>query len=322
MIGLDREALRTLAAAAEPLDGFGASDEPLAAPALGWIVATLAPRAVLRVGLGEGACLAALARAAARLAPEPPCLALAGAAEEPGAGVERAARAGGGSARVLGDATEARAALGAGGAGLLSLGAGVDAATVLRTWRDALAPGAAVAIDAPDGAALDRAWEALRGAFGPDASAASLGGAVVAVPDGAGALGAVLGDASISAPLSALLERLGRGLVARAPIRDGRGDEDGALDAAGRAGDRALAAEREAEALRRVAAEASRRRADDDAALARAMAERERELHHARSRLRDMEKEERRLKAELEERFREIAALTRDAVAPEGAPGG
>ena len=319
---------RAVAALLELPDGVAASDELSAAPALAWLVDALRPRTVLRLGLGQGAALAVLARAAER-APGTACLALPAREGEPEAAAARVARDHPDALRLVADAAEARRAIGDAGAGLLSLGAGAGAAA-LAAWREVLAPAGAVSIDAPDARAADRAWGALREALGSEVPAAALGGVVVAAPGALpdGALATALRD---PAGLSALLGRMGRALLAQARAGEVAPDEAAlredlararalaeALQAEGDAArDRALAAMREAEALRERAAEEARRRSADDAALARALAERERELHHARSRLRDMEKEARRLSEELDARFHEIAALT-SAPAEEG----
>ena len=291
---------RALAALMERPEGVGASDELLAAPALGWLAAALRPRAILRLGHGHGAALAALARAAERV-PGAVCLAAPLDGEGPAAAAGQLAREHPEALRLVPDAAARARRDGGPGTGAPFGRRGRGGARPRRVARCAGARGA-VAIDAPDAASSDRAWGALREAFGGCVPMAALGGVVVAAPGGAeeGPLGEALRD---PAALSALLGRMGRALLAQALSEGPEAGEDTARD-------RAMAAEREAEALRERLAEEARRRVDDDASLARAMAERERELHHARGRLRDMEKETQRLSEELEARFREIAALT------------
>ena len=324
---LDPATLRALAGLMEPPEAQGDPAEIAAGPALAWLVGVLRPRSVVRLGTGGGAALGALARAAERLGGPVRILGVPLGEGEPGAEARRVARERSELVRLAPGARAAREE--AGEVALLSARSG-DAVPSLGEWRDALAPGGAVAIDAPDAEAAERATAALGDAFGDDVPRAVLGGLVLALPGAAppAALGAILADAAVAAPLSALLGRLGRAARAeasrgafegtealRGALRRAEDRADARLGALTEAQKRAVAALREAEALRREAERLARERAADDAAIARSVAGRERELHEARSRIASLEAETQRLERELAARFDEIALLTRERIA-------
>ena len=161
-----------------------------------------------------------------------------------------------------------------------------------------------------------------------------LGGVAVALPKNAPAELAGLPSGPSGPPLSALLSRLGRGLLAearmgRSPLDDPAGALRRAEDLAeARAAEAAraragtLRALREVEALHREADRLARLRDAEDAALRQAAAERERALARAEGRIAALESETERLTRLLEQRFEEIGLLTRERLEREGASQG
>ncbi len=323
---LDPGTLRAFAALMGPPGAPGGPDELAAAPALAWLAGACRPRRVVRLGTGGGAALAALARAAERLGAGARVLGVPCREGEPGAEARGVAREHGEVLRLAPGGRAAREQ--AGEVGLLSLGAAAGL-PALRAWRERLAPDGVVAIDAPDGEAMARAMDGLGEALGDGVRRAALGGLAVALPGAApcAGLAAALDDAAVAAPLSAMLGRLGRALRAEAradapveapdlreALRRAEDLADSRLVAATQSQGRALAAMRQAEALREEADRLARRRGEDDASVARAMAERERELHEARRRAAALEAQVERLDRQLAARFEEIALLTRERV--------
>ena len=310
----------------EPVEAVGAAPAELVPiPALRWLAGALRPRMAVRLGLGGGAALAALARAAEGIGAPAPCVGVPCGEGEPGAAARAVARDRGEVVR-LADRGERPPE----GVDLLSVAAGEAAA--LDAWRGALAPGAAVAIDAPDAAAAEVAAAALAHAFGPEAPVVVLGGLAVALPGGAppAERAWALGSGPRGAALSALLGRLGRAMAAEAARTGGGGGApaealrraedlaDARLAGLVEARGRALAAVRRAEALREEADAMRRSQAARDGALAHAAAVRERALETARSRVAALEAEVARLRGELAQRFEEIALLTRERLGLEG----
>ena len=319
--------LAALASLAEPPEADGSPGEVAALPALRWLAGELAPRRSARVGLGAGAAAAALARAGSG-----EVLAAPWGEGEPGGGVRRLA----GRVRLVEGVGVARAEAGDGTLDLLSLAHG--AAEALGEWAATVAPGGAVALDAPEpGAAL----AALRAAFGPSVPTAALGGVAVALPgsEPPARLASLLAGPDAAAT-DALLGCLGAGLAARAGAAPrpspgfaeagpGAGEDDALRRLRDLAEERAreatraraetLAALRAAEAASREADGAARLRAEEDAGIRAATAERERALHRAAERIAALEAEAEALRGRLAERFEEIALLTRERLEREGA---
>jgi hypothetical protein len=285
-VPLDPHALRALAALLDRPEGAGA--DLAAAPALAWLLGVAGGPAV-RVGLATGGPLGALARAAERSAT------VVVGAGEPGAEALAVARAHPEAVRLGG---------GVEGVRLLSVASADDFAP----WREALAPGAAVALDGPGEL--------------PGASAVRLGPLTVAVPDGTGPVARALAEPAVVAPLGALLAAMGRGLAAAAlPAGDGpalaeaRRLAEDRLALLGAAQDRALAALTAAsDAEARADREAARREAEM-AAIARATAARERDLRLAHERIAALDAELDAARRSIAERFEEIAMLTQDRMA-------
>ena len=290
--------LRTLAALLRP----GA---PAEWPALVWLSAAAGQGLAARIGLRSGAALAALAAAAERGGAGSRVLAVPLAGGEPGP----AARA------VLEEHPEVVELAGeVRGARLLS----AHAPEVLKEFLPVLAPGGVVAVDGP-------AEGPLRAMLGARAPVAALGPITVGVPDGRGALGEVLNDPAVAGPLGAVLGLMGRmagpgdespGLGA---LADARGLAEARLAELGEAQGRTLAAMREADAARAEALRAASRRDVESAAIAEATAAREVRLREAGERIAALEAEVLQLRRSLDERFGEIAVLTGERMAREGA---
>lgn len=298
-----------LATLIEPVTPGAAGSEVVALPALRWLLRLLAPHRVARLGIGSGCALEALARHGDRIGPSARIVAAGGGeASEPVLARLRARHAG--EVVFLDDASDL-GGLGAGeGFQLVSLSA--PSGAFLEAVRPALAPGGVVVVDAPDGAAAERAATALAETFGGGAPSGILGGVVLSVPGGSApeAVTSLLRDAGRQAALGALLERLGRGLAAQAR------EEGGAPAASLEAQRQALAALDEAEALRAALSAARRARDEDAAAMARDVGARERALGQAEARVAALEAEVAELRDQLARRFEEIAALTRERVVP------
>lgn len=329
---LDPSLLLDLASLLERPGVGGAPADLGAVPALRWLMGVVRPQRIARVGLDGGAALDALVRGAERLGPETSVLAAPWSEGEPGVEARHVALRHAGAVRLVEGVGAARAEAGQATLDLLSLAAG-DGPAALAEWRGALAPGGVVALDAPVG---PTAVAALSEALGPGTAVVALGGVAMAVL-GVGdarlsALAHVVDDASVSAPLSALLGRLGRALLAEArsstePQDDPHEALRRARDAAGsrlaevtRAQGQALAALREAEALRGTLDRLAREREEEAVVVRRVLAERERELHEARRRVAELEAQAQQLSGRLDERFAEIAVLTRDRLKADAAP--
>lgn len=280
---LDPAALRDLAALLEP---------PVV-PVPGWLAAALGPGPMVRVGLGDGSVLAAMARAAERAGSGASVLAAPWGAGDPGPDARAAAACHPDAIRLVEGMGAARRTVAPGSARLVWL-ASADA---LPEWVATMHPEGALVLDG-------EGRDALREALGPGAAVVRLGGATVGVPTGGGPL-AALSDPAITGPLDAVLSGLA-GVPAAGP--------DPALGAA-RA--RTLAAIREAGAAREELGRLARRHDAEGTSLLAAAEAREARLSQALARIAQLEAEARGLRRSLEERFEEIAVLTQERLAAE-----